>query len=133
MSVVLVETQLLEQLKDLFISQLPNDTRGHRNVLKYAYANSQLLIELDTNLHISQDAGYGCRIEDYIYTMKLNMNGTTYLATIKYHYNGGSCEECDRVSYANSGSYQDEDHIVDPKEYMIGQIRSLKFHTLAIE
>lgn len=133
MSVLVVETTLLKAFKDLVIAQLPARTRAKRNPLNHAAPgkhNGFELLSLATNHIVTDDFGYGHNNNVYNYTLRMKHNDIQYDATISYNYTGGSCEECDAVTYANSGSYQDDWNTVDPKDYMINKINKLKFNTL---
>lgn len=130
MSVLAIEADLLQHIQDLFISQLPDkECVASSDPLKYALENGVTVLEFTRESQVS-NRGYKQCLFDYTYTLLMKYNDNYYIGTIKSRYCSRSCEGCDAVMYANSGSYQRSNKKVDPREYMTGRIRKLKFHTL---
>lgn len=133
MSLLQTENEILQAFKELAIAQLPDKTRANWNPLVYTVKGEHLdfeLSEIETQEIIVKDYGYGQVSGDYIYSLSMSFKGVPYVATIRTRYDSGSCEVCDKVRYANSESYQDEDNIVDPRDFMIEEINGLKFSTI---
>lgn len=124
MSVLLVENELLQKLINFFITQLPENAIADSNPLKYAKSDMDFLKYIKTEFNETD--------ETYTYSLVMLMNDIMYKGTIKFKHDFGSCEECDSVLYANSGSYQDDDNIVLPRDYMINAIKTLKFNSLSV-
>lgn len=131
MSVVLVESNLLDALKELFKLQVPSDKYNvaQRNMLHYAYPDGKLLLDIDKQCVTTDDMGYGHCTENYTYTVTVQWKGQMYHGTMTDKYRGGSCEMCDDVDSANNyGKQENNSHA-----YMHERINALKFTTLELE